>query len=191
MANKSLTVCGDSCEDELLLPALPTEQECTSYEMQDAEICDLIIRPIGATNPFANWSTTPTAVSGAIDNADTTGAKCKILTVRGGIADYQSETIQYPKNKQKQGRKTYTAILEYFQMDQESYDFLRALQCGWLGFTFWYAALSNHLYGSAGGLEPSAVRVFMPKAVGGKQSARVEIDWVDNGDPERRVNPLA
>lgn len=185
-----LTGCAADCDDEILLTAIPEIQDCTSYTRQLAQICDLFIMPTGATNPLASWSTTPTAVAGAIDNTEELNAKCKWLVGKGRIT--ATETIDlYPKRKKKVSEILYRLEFDVFDIDNH-YDFLRLLQCGGTGLTFWYADLADYIYGLTGGIPPETFGARNSASFGDEDKAQWTIfaEWTADGDPERRVNPL-
>lgn len=185
-----LTGCPADCDDENLLPAIPAEQDCTSYELLLAQISDLYIQMDGATAPMASWSTTPTAVPGAIDNTEALNAKTKWLAGEGSIT--VTEVLgEYPHRKRRITERGYR--LEFIVKDMTNhYDFLRQLQCGSTSMSIWYGDLADYIYGLTGGIPPELVNVLMP-TLGGrddKQQATIVMEWTADGNPERRVNPL-
>lgn len=185
-----LTGCPADCDDVNLLPVIPAEQDCTSYELLLSQISDLYIQMDGATAPLTSWSTTPTAVSGAIDNTEALNAKTKWVVGEGSIS--VSEVVgEYPKRKRRITERTYR--LEYIVKDMANhYDFLRQLQCGSTSMSIWYGDLADYIYGKATGIQPELVNVLMPTAGGrdDKQQATLVFEWTADGNPERRVNPL-
>ncbi len=186
-----LTGCPADCDSNNLLPAIPEAQDCTSYEVKLSQVSDLYIMPDGATNPLASWSTTPTAVAGAIDNTDTTNAKCKWLVGEGEIV-VEEVTQDYPKQKSKITERIYTMNFRVWDMANH-YDFLRQLQCGATSLSFWYGDLADYIFGKASGIQPELVNVQMPKGGGrdDKASGLIIMRWRADGDPERRTNPLS
>ncbi len=185
--------CPATCDDELLLGAIPENQDCTSYDQEYSQISDLVIQPTGATTPFGNWATTPTLVSGAIDNTDELNAKCKWIVGEGGIAAPTKETTDYPKRKQKTTNRRFRLEYNIKNLSDAQYEFCRQLQCGNTGFTFWYADLGDYIYGDATGISPDYVDCDMPSGGGrdDKAFATIIIEWDADGNPERRVSPLA
>lgn len=185
-----LTGCPADCDDVNLLPAIPEEQDCTSYERPLAQLCDLYIMPEGATNPLASWSTTPTAVVGAIDNTDTTNAKCKWLVGKGRVTS--TEVIDtYPKGKKKLSELKFRFEFDVFDIENH-YDFLQKLQCGSTDYNLWYGDLANYIYGLTGGIPPEVFYAKETSAFGDedKQQWTIIAEWTGNANPQRRVNPL-
>lgn len=185
-----LTGCAADCDDEILLTAIPENQDCTSYSKKLAQVSDLYIMPDGATNPLTSWATTPTAVSGAIDNTDETNAKCKWLVGKGSIS--VTEVVElYPKGKKRVTEYKYR--LEFVVYDiANHYNFLRLLQCGGTALAFWYCDLADYIYGLSGGIIPESFGAKNSSAYGDedKQQWTIFAEWTADGDPERRVNPL-
>lgn len=192
--NNILTGCPADCDEDNLLPAIPETQDCTSYAQTLSQISDLYIIPDTAgIDVFTNWATTPTATVGAIDNTVTDNSKAKWLVGIGGLPAPEKTTTDYPKLKRKNDERLYTISFRILNLVDAQYDFLRQIQCGWTGFTFYYADLAGYAYGIAGGLVPEFVDVDFPKGEGNtdKNVAVITLQFRADGDPERRANPLA
>jgi hypothetical protein len=78
--------CPTNCDTSVLLPAISQEQDCTSYPQKDSQVCDLVIQPDGADEPFS-WTVpaAPTVVALAIDNTEALNAKSKRIVGTGGV----------------------------------------------------------------------------------------------------------
>lgn len=191
--NNILTGCPADCDDDNLLPAIDVNQDCTSYPQTLSQVSDLYIIPTAADDIMASWSTTPTAVTDAIDNTIEDNTKAKWLVGIGGIAAPDKTTTDYPKLKRKNDERLYTLTFRVLNLSDAQYNFLRQLQCGWTGFTFYYGDLADYVYGIAGGLVPEFIDVDFPKGEGNsdKNVGILTLQWRADGDPERRVNPLA
>lgn len=194
MVNTFFTSCPADCDDDLLLPAIPADQSCTNYEQTRSQVRYLYIRPDGAPDIFASWSTTPTYVAASVDNTVTDNSKTKYLEGIGGIAVPEKTVLEYPGRKKRTGDRTYTLSFRILNLTDDQYEFLIAMQaCGWTDFTFYYADLSDYVYGKSGGIVPESVDVDFPKGDGNddRNYAVMTLTWVATGDPERRVNPHA
>lgn len=191
--NTFLSGCGADCDDVVLLPAIPEEQDCTVYGQLKGEISDLYIIPTGAPAIMASWSTTPTAVANAVDNTVTDNSKSKWLVGIGDRPAPEKTRVQYPKEKSKITERLYTLNFVVKQLDAATYDFLRQLQCGSTGFTFYYADLNDYIYGDSDGITPDSVDVDFVHAsgTGNYITATIILTWKADGDPQRRVNPLS
>lgn len=188
-----LTGCPEDCDTQAQFPAIPAAQDCAAYPQTLSQIGHLYIKPTGATNPWTSWSGTPTATANAIDNTEALNAKTKWLVGIGEIPAPEKTVTEYPLIKSKTTDRLYTLTFRVLNLSDAQYDFLRQLQCGSLGFTFWYGDLGNWLYGLSGGIVPDFVTVRFPKGEGNtdKNVGIIVLSWRADGDPERRVNPLA
>ena len=191
--NNMLTGCPADCDETNTLPAIPAAQDCASYPQTLSQIGHLYIMPTGATNPWTNWATTPTLTGGAIDNTEALNAKTKWLVGIGELPAAEKTATEYPLLKSKQTDRLYTMSFRVLNLSDAQYDFLRQIQCGSLGFTFWYGDLGDWLYGLSGGIVPDFVTVSFPKGEGNtdKNVGIIRLSWRADGDPERRVNPHA
>lgn len=188
-----LTGCPTDCDEVTTLPAIPAVQDCANYPQTLAQIGHLYIMPTGATNPWTSWSGTPTATGGAIDNTEGANAKTKWLVGIGELPASEKTTTEYPLAKSKTTDRLYTLTFRILNLSAAQYAFLRQLQCGTLGFTFWYGDLGAWVYGLSGGIVPDFVTVTFPKGEGNtdKNVGIIRLSWKADGDPERKVNPLA
>ena len=197
MLNLTAITCPDDCSDVNLLPAIVAEQDCTGYEQTLSQVCDLYILPSATDDIFADWATTPTNVTPdtgvGIDNTNTDNTKSKWLVGIGELPASEKTTTEYPLAKSKTTDRLYTLTFRILNLSAAQYTFLRQLQCGTLGFTFWYGDLGSWLYGLSGGIVPDFVTVTFPKGEGNtdKNVGIIRLSWKADGDPERRVNPLA
>jgi hypothetical protein len=195
--NATLTGCPADCDDALLYPAIAADQYCTNYPQGRSQIGHIVMRPTGAPDPLTSWgsnsSATPTATANAIDNSNALNTKSKRLAVIGGLPVPEVTVTQYPLRQEKDTDKRYTLEATYYQLDADSYEFLRQVKCGKINFTFYYEDLSDYIYGISGGLVPYLVKVVFPKsnANDGKNIAIIRISFRATGSPQRRANPLA
>jgi hypothetical protein len=190
--NNFLTGCPEDCDDVLLYPAIPAEQNCTSYPQTLAEVSDLFLVPDGAPDIFATFSGTPTYVADSVDNTVTDNTASKWLVGIGSIPASEKTETPYPKGKSKTTKRVYTLTFTYYQLDALSYAFLQKVQCGAVNFTFYYADMGDWVYGIAGGIVPDFVDVDFPKGTGTTPNqAVITLKWSADGDPLRRVNPFA
>lgn len=196
----SFTTCPADCDDDNLLPAIPAIQDCANYEQVKSQVHTLYIMPqVGGTpsaDPFTNFSTTPTATAGAIDNTETDNSKAKFFVGDGGVAEPAETVLDYPMNQEKVIERTYPLVFNIRNLSQAQYDCLLQIQCGNVDFTFYYASgmgTTQWVYGKQGGIVPKKVTVTFPKGAGkdDRDVAIIKIDWLATGDPDRRINPLA
>jgi hypothetical protein len=193
MINEFLT-CPADCDTALVLGALPTKQDCTSWKQRYAQVRGLLIIPTGAAPPL-DFTTPkdPTVNPGEIDNTDVTGLKSKLLFGEGEIPEPEATTDDYPNRKQRDAFKTYTLTHTIKSLDDETYEFLRLLQCGRTDFTFMYDTVGNWLFSDAAvGISPDSVRVAFPRGGGrdDKELATITLVWEADGDPDRANSPF-
>lgn len=196
--NETLTGCPADCDDVLLYPAIPASQDCPNYEQLRSQISRLYLLPDTMSGDiFASWGTTsaatPTYVPSSIDNTNALNAKAKELVGRGEIPVPEKAVLEYPLLKTRTAEKRYTVNFTVYQLDDDTYEFLRQVQCGTLNFKFYYADLEGFVYGIADGLEPDFISVVFPKgnANTDRNTAIIRLFWKATGDPQRRANPLA
>lgn len=191
MYNAFLT-CPDDCADSFLLPATTADQNCTDFVQGLSQICDIWIIPEEADDIFANFATTPTYVSASVDNTVADNSKAKHLVVIGELPAAEKTITDYPKLKQKTTNRTYTPSLRVLNLDALNYALLQKMQCGWTGFTFYYADLAGFVYGVQGGISPRFLDVDFPKGGGNTDvnQAIITLKFDASSDPYRRINPL-
>lgn len=187
MLNYFLT-CQSECSPDVHWGSISQLQDCTSYPVLDSQVSDLVLVPFCADDPFS-WADpdTPAYLANSIDNTNTTGTKAKRLVGRGGVAIPEKNVESLPRNRKVIHRKVYTLTLEVLNMSDDQYAFLRQLQCGWLGFTFYYLNLGGFMFGEQGGIKPLFMDVDFPLGSGNsdKQRAVLTIEWEADGDPNR------
>lgn len=194
--NISLISCPADCATDNVWPAIPTEQDCPSYEQSLSQVSDLIIIPTDGTavDVFTDWAgeiPTPTYVNDSIDNTTADNSTAHILTGIGGVAEPEELILDYPKLQQQVVERTYTLTHRIFNLSNAQYDYLTKLQCGALNFTFYYCDLGGYVYGVDGGLVPYSVDVDFPRGGGNDDRAFADIiiTWKAKGDPDRGITP--
>jgi len=196
--NETLTGCPADCDDVLLYPAIPASQDCPNYEQGRSQISKLYLLPNTMSGDiFATWGSTsaatPSYVANSVDNTNTLNAKAKYLAGRGEIAVPEKSTLEYPNLKTRTIEKRYQLVFTHYQLDDDTYEFLRQVQCGSLNFKFYYGDLAGYVYGIADGLVPDFISIRFPKGNGNadRNTAVIALSWKATGDPQRRANPLA
>lgn len=188
----SFLSCPTDCSTPLLLPAIEQVQNCTNYKQAFSQISDLIIVPDGAPDPLDLTGAPDAAlVAASIDNMNVDNTKSRHIVGEGGVAAPEKITDEYPKRQSRTVFRTYTLTFNIKNLTDAQYEFLRALQCGWTGFSFYYANVGGHLFGDAGGILPASVDVDFPLAEGrdDKEIATLTITWDADGDPPRYNKP--
>ena len=192
MLNLTSISCPDDCADVNLLPAIAADQDCTGYTQTLSQVCDLYIIPSAAPDIFADWDDPGTiaAVADSVDNTVADNTKAHWLVGIGGVAEPEETVAEYPKLQRKVTERLYTLTYRVLNLVAAQYNYLRQLQCGDTGFTFYYSDLGGYTYGIEGGLVPNSVDVDFPHGGGNsdKNVGIITITFRANGDPDRRAN---
>jgi hypothetical protein len=160
MAINTFLSCPDDCDDDLLLPGIPQDQDCTNWYPKDSQVGDLFLFPSTAPKP-SDW-TDPNTWSGTINNVDTSNAAGKWIVGEGGVDAVQITLLSLPKKKERVTGRTFVLSFEIDHLSGSMYAFLRAFQCGWTNFTFFYRTVGGRLFGADGGIIPISVDVDFP-----------------------------
>ena len=83
MFDNQFRVCPDECLGEVAYPAIPKDQDCTSFPIYESQVCGLVILPFGAPLPN-DWKTKP-PWSGSIDNSAAGNSTGKWLRGTGSV----------------------------------------------------------------------------------------------------------
>lgn len=196
MINTFIT-CPTDCDTNIVLGDIPVNQDCTDYPQRYAQICGVVLTPIGAAAPI-DWTAAPnvTLVVGEIDNADVTGTKSKYIVVEGEIGDPGEDEVEYPKRQTVVANRTYEASLTVKNLEDGMYDLLRLLQCPGAAsqFTVQYETIGGWLFGNDDG---SGINLTYLTSVfnrpGGRddrESATIRMRWDAITDPDRGLSPL-
>lgn len=184
--------CSQNCRPDFPTGPIDQNQDCINYPVLDSQVSDLILVPFCAEDPF-DWSTgSPVIQAGTIDNTDTTGTYSRRIVGKGGVPIPAKDVENLPRNRKVIHRRVYTLTLEVLNLSDDQYLFLKQLQCGWLGFTFYYLNLAGFTFGIQGGIKPLFMDVDFPLGVGKneKQRAVITIEWEAEHDPARYLMTL-
>lgn len=185
MAINTFLSCPDNCDDDLLLPGIPQDQDCTNWLPKDSQVGDLFIFPKTAPKP-SDW-TDPATWAGTLNNLDTSNAAGKWLVGEGGVEAIQLTILDLPRKKERVTGRTYLLSFEVDHLNPNMYEFLRAFQCGWTAFTIFYRTIGGRLFGAAGGIIPIAVDVDFPLDDGREEyeTAVLGITFEADASPDR------
>lgn len=197
MAINSFLNCDTSCDATVTLPIIPALQLCTAYPRRYSQIMGIVLQPIAGNVPFdcsaadCEAGTPPMVVTDEVDNTDLTGTKSKYIAGEGGIAVPDKVTDEYPGRQTRNSFRTFTLVLNVYNLECEMYELLRALQCGNTAFKLWYYSLGGWLYGCDDGISISSIDVDFPHSEGrdDKELATITITWDADGDAARVPAP--
>lgn len=189
------------------LPALPADYDCEPVPGL-SQLGYLVIAQCAAPDPFeiVSPATTPSLVSGGIDNDNT--AKARVLVGTGAIDEHEPVIYEgaFLRNKvvERNYSGTFNVPVGTARGTGSTYEFLRHLQS--LGSAepedvrIWYVDLSGALYGPVladdattyGGIRLSAINVQMPhgSARDDRNVAVISFSWRADVDPPSYVSPL-
>lgn len=173
-----LTDCGD-----MILPALDVEQDCTSYEIFESQICGLIMTRGAAP---ADW-TDSAEWEALIMNDLEVDAAAKYLIGVGSMPAPEAVTVEGAKFKDIVVKRTYTVSFRVLNMSDAQYNFLTSIQCGQTDYQFWIETAGGHLFGGPTGICPKSSDADLPKD-GGRDvydEGLITIVFESRVDPDR------
>ena len=168
-------------------PPIANEQDCTNYRQRDSQVCEVIMVPLAADDPFT-WDTgEPVYTANAIDNTETLLRKAKRIVGEGGVSVSEKAIISLPRNRQITERRLFTLSLRIKNTGGNQFDFIRQFQCGWKLFRFYYLTTGGRMFGVQGGLKPLFVDADAPLegGRGSKEYMDLIIQWEARQDPQR------
>lgn len=141
-------ICPTNCAPSTLA-ALDVNQSCyTGSDLYSAMITTIWMLSkkdnLGATNPLPS-ALTAAAFTALIDNTDTTGAKIKYLSVEGSMGA-PAETIKKFQKKDIVTNRRYSVELTTPQMSDNTFNFIRKLECGGFDGYVWFGT-EDHIFG--------------------------------------------
>ncbi len=163
-------ICGDSG-----LPEFPENQDCTSYDQAFADVCGIVIRPIGVSAP-EGWGTIG-GWSAVIDNADAGSDTAKYLVGSGSFTPLDSPQISLSGGRLvKNNIHTYQLRLNLFNMDGGHIQFCRKLNVNSKNYAVYIETLER-MIGGENGLKPFYVNAEIPFNAGAKEAATILMNF--------------
>ena len=170
-------------------------QDCPENITQ-AEINQLIFwhRTLGTaiTNWPASGSTGLVAGDFSIDNTDATDVNQKRIFGVGSVAEPEESVATINDFQEKVLNRRYSLSFTTYDLGDDTYDYLRKIQCGKVKPVFVFGDVGGYLYGIDGGIVPAKWTVAFPKNTGqdSLNQAVITILFDLDNDPDRVVNPL-
>lgn len=176
--------CPNDCAGTVDFPAIAADQDCTSFTIEDSEICGVLIVQDG--NAPEDW-TSVSSWETVINNSGTTAADGKYLVGRGGIPVADKTTVELFKNKDRTTKRSYSLSLSVLNMSDLHYEFLRAAQCGDTSIRFWLETVGGYIFGGPNGISPSLVDADMPLSDARDEYERgvLLLNWDADGAADR------
>lgn len=179
--------------DDCSTDNMPALEAITCQTPRNGEICDLILR--GSADGPTDMSSS-SDWSGLIDNTDTTGAKMKRFSVRGGLSEPDRLTVDMPKRSTKTFDKVYTATFEVLDLGGTNYTFLQALEAKRFEPDFYFITIAGWMFGEVdasnpdNGIEALNYDVDFLLAQGEVEKCIITIQFRADTFPDRVVSPL-
>ncbi len=157
------------------LPDFNLNQDCTSFDIDRAEICGVIIRPEGALAPV-DWRDLTDWEASYIDNADPAAAH--YITGIGTFQPLEKTTVTLAGGRVNENReRSYRVLFSVLNTDEGHADFGRQLQTNKKDFTFYLYTVEGRMVGGSSGLNPAYVDADFPFGSGdARETINLTID---------------
>jgi hypothetical protein len=143
-------------------PAIPVEQDCTSYTLDRAEISGLIILEDGAAGVSEDWDDFE-AWEAIFANEQADGTEPKYIVGRGSWLPSESTVYDLAGGRLREIReRVYRLDFDVLNMDSGHAEVARLLQRGKKNFAFWLQTVDGRIIGGQSGLRPSFVNADSP-----------------------------
>lgn len=193
--NISIINCPTDCATDNVWPAIPVDQDCTSYEQTLSQIYELVIVPEEADDIWdGTWTSgypEPTFLLNSIDNTTTDNSTAKIVVGTGGMDEPEEHLLQYPGLQERVEEETYTLRHRVPNMSDAMYDFFDKLECGSLNYKVFFTDLAGFVYGFDGGIAPKKVTIERPHGAGNDDRlfAEIVMVWDAQNMLDRAIKP--
>ena len=178
------------CPDGALGAMNAQSQDCAS--VNQSEVNSLIFwHPTLGTAP-TNWGAGMAAIDFNIDNTDATDVAQKQIFGVGDLPapEFQSVVVNNFNSVDIAG--TWTLNFDLYDIGDDTYDYLRKLECSKVKPQFIFSTVGGYLYGKDGGITPTQIRLS-PVLERGEESVErwsLIITWKGQTAPDRVENPL-
>lgn len=178
------------------LGAMTTQDQQCPENITQAEVNTLIFWHPTLGTDITNWPVGGSAglVAGdfAIDNTDATDVNQKQLFGVGSIAEPEESEATINDFQSIVLNRRYTLTFTTYDLGDDTYDYLRKVQCGKVRPKFVFGDVGGYLYGIDGGIVPAKWTVAFPHNTGqdALNQAIITILFDADTDPDRVVNPL-
>ena len=165
-------------------------QNCNS--VVQSEVNSIIFwHPTLGTAPL-NWGPSMVLLDFDIDNTDATDVKQKQIFGIGDMPapEFQSVVVNNFNSVDIAG--TWTLNFDLFDIGDDTYDYLRKLECSTVKPQFIFSTVGGYLYGKDGGITATQIRLS-PILERGEESVEkwsFVITWKSQTAPDRVPNPL-
>lgn len=166
------------CED-IDLPGFEVGQDCVNYPQLRAEICGLLIRPIGAVVPtswqtFSNWA--PFIDNTGLSSVEPGIGACRYLVGRGSFLPTEKPVLSLAGGRVEENReRTYRLTMDVLNMNAGHVEWGKSLQLNQKNFQFWLHTLGDRVIGGAEGIQPFYVDSEFPFSQGNESREKMTV----------------
>ena len=177
--------CPTGCNNDV--PAINMDECNPSVDFSEVDKLYMTAAPDGCGlsdwTSAAEWAT-------RIDNAGVAICDIREWWVSGELPEPERNITPIDNEREVSSPMTFGLNLQVFDLDTDTYDALRILQCG-LKVRIWYSA-GGYMYGSTDGIEASVIAShIVTKGSKEVNYGQLLIKWEADHNPERIDNPLA
>jgi len=178
-----IITCPTGCNNDV--PAINMD-ECNP-QVDFSEVDKLYMTQIDY--PLTDW-TDLAEWTARIDNDGTDVDDIREWWVSGELPEPEMNITEIDNSREVQSPMKFNLDLQVFDVDNDTYDAMRILQCG-LRVLIWFSA-GEFMYGSTDGIEATIVAAY-PITKGSREAnyIRLQVKWEASHHPERIDNPLA
>jgi hypothetical protein len=165
-------------------------QNCNSVVQSEVNSI-LFWHPTLGTAPL-NWGPSMVLLDFDIDNTDATDVKQKQIFGIGDMPAPEFQTVVVNNFNSVDIAGTWTLNFDLFDIGDDSYDYLRKLECSTVKPQFIFSTVGGYLYGKDGGITATQIRLS-PILDRGEESVEkwsFVITWKSQTAPDRVPNPL-
>jgi len=161
-------------------------------DVVQSEITSIIFwHPVDGVAP-TNWGNSMLVTDFDILNTDATDVKQKQLFLKGGMPEPDETTIITNSFQEVVLSRTQTVTLSLYSFGDDTYDYLRKLQCGTVKPKFIFSTAGGKLYGKDGGIQATkfSLALVLDEGEESVEKWTITIAWKTLVSPDRVPNPL-
>ena len=183
--------CGTIACPSGTLGAMDAQSENCNDVVQSEVNSIIFWHPTLGTAP-TNWGAGIAALDFSIDNTDATDADQKQIFITGAMAEPEDVVKTVNGFQEIVINRTFTLTGTLFSFGDDTFDYLRKLQCGKVKPQFVFTTAGGKLLGKDGGITPSkfTLNYVLDEGEESCEKWTFEIQWKSLTAPDRLINPL-
>lgn len=172
------------CDTEFVFTSLDTDQNCAGSPKL-SQVAGVLIAPTGATLP-ADW-TSRADWEAVVNNTSVDNTSVRYLTGVGGVDVPEKQVIRVAKGYDILAYRTYSLVLDAYNLSDANRDFLRGFQCNPTNFRFWIETVDGSIFGGATGIAPNFSDADFPLGAGEAdlEKGTLLLNWRATCEPAR------